>query len=337
MDLVSDKHHLLLSRVFLLLKVVSTFCVMNSQAWGKRSILSRALESASSGRFALWTLAPAKGLSSLRCEYSRRRQCDVCYQPHLPTNILSLTLSGHGVNTFRLGYCWNNGWPSVLMLALKPRGFLHSEKRTNVSLRRIFSPVCPIVPVVGSTGKNSIAFWLVDIQLSITPLSMHGCVKIVTLSCRIPTLLLYMGAIPHNSALDHNSFFSSQFLIQLQPKKTLFWIHFSAWKLLLFKTYFLLFCVLCCLLLRIQSLCQKMHLGIVFALTVEWFRYFFGLWLHYSCHHKGTETFQTCCFLPSLCRVSCYFEKRGWGKEWHDWGRKDLGQWTEERFFPFFF
>lgn len=189
MDLVSNKHHLHQGYFYL----PKAIYVMKSQAWDKRSILSHTLEIIRRGHFALCTLAPAKGLSFLRCEYSRHRQCDVCYQPHLPTNILNQTLSRHSVNTLRLSYCWNNGWLSVLMLVFKPRGYFaqwKSEKQPNISLSRIFSPVSPVVPVVGSTGKNYIAFWLVDIQLSVPPLSMHGCVKIVTLSCRIPTLLL---------------------------------------------------------------------------------------------------------------------------------------------------
>lgn len=124
------------------------------------------------------------------------------------------------------------------------------------------SAVCMVNWVVGSSGKSCIALWPVDIQLSFQYL-MDGCVVIIMLSCRIPTVLWYVGAIPHSSLSDNNSFLSSQFLTQLQPKETLFWIHFSMCKLLLFQTYFLLFCILCCLLLRIQSIAQKR--------TSEWF------------------------------------------------------------------
>lgn len=72
----------------------------------------------------------------------------------------------------------------------------------------------------------------------------------------------------------------------------------------------------CCLLLRIQFICQKLHLEMVFALTVEWICYFIGLWLHCGCHLEYIRTLQLCCFLYSFCIVSCYFEKRGRRKGW---------------------
>lgn len=84
--------------------------------------------------------------------------------------------------------------------------------------------------------------------------------------------------------------------------------------------------MLCCSLLRIQSICQKIHLGMVFALTVEWFCYFFGLWLHYRCHHKGTGTFQTCCFLPCAESVAILKreegERNGMTEDGKTWGNK---------------
>lgn len=103
---------------------ISTFLrpsiLWTSQAWDKKSILSQALEIARSGYLCFHILAQAQGLSFMMYEYSRHRKGDVCYQPHLPTNILSLTLSRHNENTLRLSYCWNNGWLSVLILALTP-------------------------------------------------------------------------------------------------------------------------------------------------------------------------------------------------------------------------
>lgn len=113
---------------------------MSSQAWDKRNILAQALEIARRGCLALHILAQAQGLSFMRYEYSRHQKGDVCYQPHLPMNILSVTLSRHSVNTLRLSYCWNNSWLSLLMLPLKPGGFFVQWKADYCLLKKdIFS------------------------------------------------------------------------------------------------------------------------------------------------------------------------------------------------------
>jgi len=138
---------------------------------------------------------------------------------------------------------------------------------------------------------------------------MPGCVKLVMLSCRVPTFLLYVGAVPHDSVSDHYSFFSSQFLTKLQPKETLLdpFLNVETVVLNLVST-----------LLRALLFVTKNSISLSknaprngFCIDCGMVLLFFWLWLHYG-------TLQTCCFLPSSCIVSCYFEKREGRKEWDD-------------------
>lgn len=165
---------------------------------------------------------------------------------------------------------------------------------------------------------------------------MHECVKIVTLSCRIPTLLLYVGAIRHNSLSDHNSFSSDQFLTQLQPQKTVLEPFFNVETVILLNLFSALLCAFL-FVIKNSIYLWKNAPGKGFCIDCRTVLLYFGLWLHYGCHLKGIGTLQNCWFSSLLVHSQLLFEKREERKEWGDWGWKGLGQWIGKHFFSQFF